>query len=114
MKELSRFEIAAIKRIAQNVKSSRVKKAKLEKKIAELQGELDIVNATIDSFEEPVKKMTGGYTSEEVLNGTMNAETEIAEEAQEAKEAVESEENKPETFESQEFGSNMNDLPFNE
>lgn len=114
MKELSRYELAAIKRIAQNVKTSRAKKAKLEKKIAELQSELDVVNATIDSFEAPVKTMTGGYTSEEVLNGVMDAETEIAEEAKEAKEAAEAEENKPEAFEHQEFGTNMNDLPFNE
>lgn len=71
MKELSKFELAAIKRTAQNVSMQRRKKAKLENKIAELQSELETLNIIIDSFEAPVIKMTGGFTSEEVLNGAM-------------------------------------------
>ena len=70
MKELSKFELATVKRTAKSVKMQRDKKAKLEEKIAKLQQELDTVNSIIDSFEEPIKKMTGGFTSEEVLNGT--------------------------------------------
>lgn len=70
MKELSKFELATVKRTAKSVKMQRDKKAKLEEKIAGLQQELDTVNSIIDSFEEPIKKMTGGFTSEEVLNGT--------------------------------------------
>lgn len=71
MKELSRFEIAAIKRTAQSVSMQRRKKAKLEEKIANLQAKLEIVETIIDSFEAPVIKMTGGFTSEEFLNGAM-------------------------------------------
>ena len=71
MKELSKFELAAVKRTAQNVSMQRRKKAKLETKIAELQAELDTVNVVIDSFEAPVIKMSGGFTSEEILNGAM-------------------------------------------
>ena len=44
MKELSKFELAAVKRTAQNVSMQRRKKAKLESKIADLQAELDMVN----------------------------------------------------------------------
>lgn len=71
MKELSKFELAAVKRTAQNVSMQRRKKAKLETKIAELQAELDTVNVVIDSFEAPIIKMSGGFTSEEILNGAM-------------------------------------------
>lgn len=71
MKELSKFEIAAIKRTAQNVSMQRRKKAKLEEKLANLQAELEIVDTIIDSFEAPIVKMTGGFTSEEFLNGAM-------------------------------------------
>ena len=67
MKELSKFELAAVKRTAQNVSMQRRKKAKLESKIAEL----DMVNTVIDSFEAPIIKMSGGFTSEEILNGVM-------------------------------------------
>ena len=71
MKELSKFEIAAVKRTAQNVSMQRRKKAKLEEKIANLQAELDMVNTVIDSFEAPIIKMSGGFTSEEILAGAM-------------------------------------------
>lgn len=71
MKEFSRFELATIKRVAQSVSMQRRKKAKLESKIADLQNELVMVNTIIDSFEAPVIKMSGGFTSEEILNGVM-------------------------------------------
>lgn len=71
MKELSKFELAAVKRTAQNVSMQRRKKDKLESKIADLQAELDMVNTVIDSFEAPIIKMSGGFTSEEILNGVM-------------------------------------------
>lgn len=70
-KELSKFELAAVKRTAQNVSMQRRKKARLESKIVDLQAELDMVNTVIDSFEAPIIKMSGGFTSEEILNGVM-------------------------------------------
>lgn len=79
MKELSRFEMAVIKRTAQNTKSLRTKRDKLVAKINASQAELDVINATIEEFEAPIKTMTGGFTSEEVLNGAM-AVTEATEE----------------------------------
>lgn len=71
MKILSRNELATIKRTAKNVSGMRAKKAKLEDKISTLQAELDTVNEVIDSFELPIVKMTGGFTSEQVLAGEM-------------------------------------------
>lgn len=41
MKELSRFELAAVKRTAANVKMMRKQKARLESKISKAQVELD-------------------------------------------------------------------------
>lgn len=71
MKELSRFEMAIVKRTAQNTKSLRTKRDKLVAKIAEAQLKLDEINETIEGFEAPIKTMTGGFTSEEILNGAM-------------------------------------------
>lgn len=73
-KELSRFELAIVKRTAQNTKSLRTKRDKLVVKINKAQEELATINEAIDKFEAPIKEMTGGYTSEEVLNSTMNKE----------------------------------------
>lgn len=73
-KELSRFELAIVKRTAQNTKSLRTKRNKLVDKINKAQEELTTINEAIDKFEAPIKEMTGGFTSEEYLNGTMNKE----------------------------------------
>lgn len=71
MKELSRFELAIVKRTAQNTKSLRIKRDKLVEKIEKAQEELGVINEAIEGFEAPIKTMTGGFTSEEVLAGIM-------------------------------------------
>lgn len=71
MKELSRFELAIVKRTAQNTKSLRTKRDKLVAKIEKAQAELNVINEAIEGFEAPIKAMTGGFTSEEVLGGAM-------------------------------------------
>lgn len=71
MKELSRFELAIVKRTAQNTKSLRTKRDKLVEKIEKAQEELNVINEAIEGFEAPIKTMTGGFTSEEVLAGIM-------------------------------------------
>ena len=71
MKELSRFELAIVKRTAQNTKSLRTKRDKLVEKIDKAQEELGVINEAIEGFEAPIKTMTGGFTSEEVLAGIM-------------------------------------------
>lgn len=71
MKELSRTELATVKRTAANVKTFRVKKARLEAQKAKIDAELESVNRSIDLFEQPIIEVTGGFTSEQVLNGEM-------------------------------------------
>lgn len=71
MKELSRFELAIVKRTAQNTKTLRTKRDKLFAKIEESQKELEKVLNAIEGFEAPIRELTGGFTSEEVLNGAM-------------------------------------------
>lgn len=71
MKELSRFELAIIKRTAQNTKRLRKKRDKILAKQEEQNKELAILNQTIAEFEQPIVTMTEGFTSEEVLDGTM-------------------------------------------
>ena len=66
-KELSRFEIAIVKRTAQNTKALRTKRDKAKAKIEALTAELQEIEAVIEKFEAPVKEITGGLTSEEVL-----------------------------------------------
>ena len=67
MKELSKFEIAAIKRTAQNVNAMVTKKAKLKEKIDALQAEYDQIEEAQEQFEVPIRKMTGGYGTEDLI-----------------------------------------------
>lgn len=67
MKELSKFEIAAIKRTAQNVNAMVTKKTKLKEKIDALQAEYDQIEEAQEQFEAPIKKMTGGYGTEDLI-----------------------------------------------
>lgn len=69
MRELSRFDLAIIKRTAKNTKALVAKRDKLQAMIKNNQEELDTILATIEKFEAPIKEMTGGFTSEQVLNG---------------------------------------------
>ena len=69
MKKLSRFEVAQIKRTAQNVKMMRSKSKRLTEKRDVLNTELDMLNQSIEVFETPIRIITGGLSSEEYLNG---------------------------------------------
>lgn len=70
MKELSRNEMAAVKRINSTTKKLYDKQLKLAAKIAELQVEYRHINNEIELWEAPIRKMTGGFTSSEVLDGS--------------------------------------------
>lgn len=74
-KELSRFEIAIVKRTAQNTKALRTKRDKAKARIEALTAELQEIEAVIEKFEAPVKEITGGLSSEEVLAELAKAET---------------------------------------
>lgn len=75
-KEFTRFEMAVIKRTAQNTKSLRTKRDKILDKMTKLDEELKSINAQIEMFETPIKEITGGRTSEEILNGVECTTTE--------------------------------------
>lgn len=75
MKELTRNELAAIKRVAATTKSLKTKKAKLYAKIAELDKLITDLNKEILTWEAPIIAMTG-YTSDEVLDGSWKKDIE--------------------------------------
>ena len=66
-KKFSKIEIAVIKRTAQNVNQFVSKKEKINAKIAELEAEKAAIQPIIDSFQGPIKEMTGGYTTEDLV-----------------------------------------------
>lgn len=66
-KELTRFEVAVVKRTAQSTKPLRNKRDRIIAKIEALRVELEEVKAVIEKFEAPIREITGGLTSEEVL-----------------------------------------------
>ncbi len=63
-KKFTKFELARLKRTAQNVDQYITKKNKLVKKITELQEELDGVNNMIELTDAPTVAMTGFHTEE--------------------------------------------------
>lgn len=79
MKKLNRFELAAVKRTAANVKTMRAKKAKLLAKIDTLNKELIQIEDSIEAWESPIRILTEGYTSEQVLSGEMEISTSLEE-----------------------------------
>lgn len=68
-RELTRFEIAACKRIAANTKSLRTKVEKLNAKIAELSETKATYLNEIAMWESPIVEKYG-YTVDQILDGT--------------------------------------------
>lgn len=66
-KKFSKIQIAAIKRTAQNVAQFVNKKERINAKIAELEAEKASYQPMIDAFQGPIKEMTGGYTTEDLV-----------------------------------------------
>lgn len=66
-KKFTKFELARMKRTAQNVDQYLTRKNKLVTKIAELQAELDSVNQLIELTDAPTRAMTGGYGTEDII-----------------------------------------------
>ena len=69
MKELTRFEMAAVKRVAANTKSLRTKVEKLNAKIAELETMRNTYLSEIKVWESPIVEKYG-YSVDEILDGT--------------------------------------------
>lgn len=68
MKEFSKFEIAVIKRTAQNVNPMVTKKNKIRKQIAALSEEYDTLDKMQEQYEASIKTMTGGYSTEDLVD----------------------------------------------
>ena len=66
-KKFSKIQIATIKKVAQLVSKDVVTKEKLQKKIVELQEEIAGTQVRIDGFQTPIKQITGGYTTEDLV-----------------------------------------------
>lgn len=66
--ELSRYELAAVKRTAQNVKMLRNKLAKVTEKWEKIDAERKALIEEIENWETPILKKYG-FTSEEILSG---------------------------------------------
>lgn len=67
MKKFSKFEIATIKRTAQNVNPMVTKKEKLKEQIDTLQEEYEKLTAMQDQYEASIRTMTGGYGTEDLV-----------------------------------------------
>lgn len=67
---LSKTEFAAIKRINTTVKVLNSKKNNLIAKLHLLESQIANIDKEIENWELPVKNMTGGFTSDQVLDGT--------------------------------------------
>lgn len=73
MKQLSRTELSIVKRINASTKALERNKATRLKKMEALQNEIDDLNEQIEALEAPVKQITGGYTSEQYLDSSVEA-----------------------------------------
>ena len=69
MKELTRFEMAAVKRVAANTKSLRTQVEKLNAKIVELETMRNTYLSEIKVWESPIVEKYG-YSVDEILDGT--------------------------------------------
>lgn len=67
----SRMVVAAAKRVNKLTINLQNKKAKLEEKQRELEEDKLALEKMIEANEAGVKALTGGFTSEQVLNGEM-------------------------------------------
>ena len=68
MKELTRMELAAVKRVAANTKSLKSKVLKLNEKIAELTAQRDAYLNEIDMWEAPIITKYG-YLVDDIISG---------------------------------------------
>lgn len=68
MRKFTKMEVATIKRTAQNVANFVAQKEKLAKKMEELKVQYDAVSESLKVWEAPIMKLTGGYTTEDLVN----------------------------------------------
>lgn len=66
-KKFTKFELARMKRTAQNVDQYLTRKNKLVEKKAAIEAELAEVNNLIELTDAPTRAMTGGYGTEDII-----------------------------------------------
>lgn len=72
-KEFSKFFVGTLKRTAQNVSPLVIKKQKLLAKKNEIDTELEFIQEQIEQYEAPIKKVTGGYGTEDLIERVVEA-----------------------------------------
>lgn len=75
MRDLTRNELAAVKRVAATTKSLRTKRDKLYSKVNDLKKLIADLDAEILTWEAPIIAMTG-HTSDEILDGSWKNDVE--------------------------------------
>lgn len=66
-RKFSKFEIATIKRTAQNVNPMVTKKAKIKEQMNVLQAEYNHLDTMQEQYEASIKTMTGGYSTDDLV-----------------------------------------------
>lgn len=72
-KEFSKFFIASLKRTAQNVSPLVRRKQKLQEEISERELEIASIQKQLEIYEAPIKEVTGGYTTEDLVSRVVEA-----------------------------------------
>ena len=75
MKTFTTREIAQIKRTAQNVAPIVAKRDRVLAKVRELYAEIETLDAQVDAWETAVKIMTGGFTTNDLVDRVVNEAT---------------------------------------
>lgn len=70
-KEFSKFFVASLKRTAQNVSPLVRRKQKLREEIAQREEELKSIQIQLDAYEAPIKEVTGGFGTEDLVVRTV-------------------------------------------
>ncbi len=78
MKKFTKWEISVIKTTAKNVSRFYAQQAKIAEKIETLKKEYEAVDATIESFETPIRTMTGGYSTADLVDRTVKEGASVA------------------------------------
>lgn len=70
-KEFSKFFIASLKRTAMNVSPLVKRKQRLLADIAEREEELRSIQTQLETYEAPIKEVTGGFSTEDLVVRTV-------------------------------------------
>lgn len=65
--KITKLSQSVIKSTAINIDKYNQKKEKIEEKIAALTEELNEINETIDTWQKPIMSMTGGFTTDQLI-----------------------------------------------